>query len=162
MRRRRHLPEVVDKVVVPAGERRVGWAVTADGAAVLATDRHLLLPGVEPLPWWEVAQVTWARPHLTVTRVAPVVGAGRSLGLELAEDDGGFPDIVRARVTASIAWTSRVQLPSSAWVRVVGRRCPDQEALAWQLVFDRSEDHADPVALAQAREALLGAQRTVG
>ena len=43
--RRRTTPEVVTSVALDRGERRVAWALTTGGEAVIATDRALHLPG---------------------------------------------------------------------------------------------------------------------
>ncbi len=121
-----------------------------------------MLPGSEPLPWWQVARAGWERPRLAVTVVAPVDGTGHSVEVELAEDDGGLPDLIRTRVTASVAWSSKTRLSSAGTVRVVGRRRPDREALEWQLVYDREADRHDPASVAEAEQLLDNARRTIG
>ncbi len=156
------LPDPVRAVALEPGERRLAWAVTEDGAAVVATDERLHLPGGAAMPWWQVAKVVWERPALTVTQVAAVEGHGAVVQVRVAQEHGGLPDVLRTRVTASIAWSSRARLGGGGAVRVVGRRRPDREALEWQLVFDRDEDVADPAVRAEAEQLLDAARRTIG
>ena len=161
--RRRALPDAVRAVPLAAGERRLGWALTTGGDAVLATSAGLRLPGRPPLPWADVERATWRRPVLTVTRVAPVDGTGQRWQLELAGDDeGDLPDVVRTQVTASVAWSNHVRLTPAGGVRLVGRRRPGQESLDWQLVFDAGTDPDDPQLRAQADALVEDARRTIG
>ena len=155
------VPEVVRAVQLEPGERRVAWAVTNRGDAVVATDLGLLLPGQPRLDWADVERASWRRPVLAVTRVSPVDGAGERRELELA-DEGGLPDAVHTRVTASVAWSNHVRLSPAGGVRVVGRRRPGQELLDWQLVFDAGTDPDDPALRAQSEALVLDARRTIG
>lgn len=159
--RRAPLPQAVAAVPLDPGERRLGWALTAQGQAVVATSAGLRLPGEPVLPWADVERATWRRPTLTVTRVAPVDGAGPRWQLELVEE-GELPDVVRTRVTASVAWSNHVRLSPAGGVRLVGRRRPGQELLDWQLVFDAGTDPDDPSLQAQAQALVEDARRTIG
>ena len=47
-------------------------------------------------------------------------------------------------------------------MRIVGRRVPGAEDLAWQLVFDPGTDPSDPLVRAQAEHALQSARRAIG
>lgn len=159
--RRRSLPDAVRAVALDPGERRLGWAVTTSGEAVLATSSGLRLPGRPPLPWADVERATWRRPTLTVTRVAPVDGTGERWQLELAEEDE-LPDVVRTQVTGSVAWTNHVRLSPAGGVRLVGRRRPGQDLLDWQLVHDVGTDPDDPQVRAQGQALVEDARRTIG
>lgn len=159
--RRRAVPEAVRAVALDQGERRLGWAVTTTGEAVLATSHGLRLPGLPPLPWADVERATWRRPTLTVTRVAPVDGTGERWQLDL-EDEDELPDVVRTQVTDSVAWSNHVTLAPSGGVRLVGRRRPGRELLDWQLVHDRGTDPDDPQVRAQGLALLEDARRTIG
>ena len=159
--RRTRPPEGVRAVALEPGERRLAWALTPEGEPVLATDRALRLPGAEPLPWWEVEKATWARPLLTVLRVATVEGTGERRVVQL-ETEGDLPDAVRTSVTGSVGWSSHYRLRPAGGVRVVGRRKPCQDLLDWQLVFDAGTDLGAPEVRAQADELLLAARRTIG
>jgi hypothetical protein len=83
--------------------------------------------------------------------------------LQLRETgDDRLVDVVRAGVTTSVAWSTHVRLQPAGGVRVVGRRRPGRETFDWQLVYDPGTDLDDPVVRAQAEQAALRAQRTVG
>ena len=159
--RRKRVPAAVAAVVLEPGERRSAWALTSDGDAVVATDRGLRLPGAERLDWPDVERASWARPVLTVLRVAAVAGAGERRSVRL-EDEGDLPDVVRSAVTGSVGWSSHYRLGPAGGVRVVGRRRPGLDLLDWQLVYDAGTDLDDPDVQAQAAELLLVARRTVG
>ena len=158
---RRRVPDAVKDVALDGDERRLAWGLTEGGEPVVASDRGLHLPGVARLDWPDVERATWARPTLTVLMVAEVEGTGARHTVRLA-DEGDLPDAVRTAVTGSVGWSSHYRLRPSGGVRVVGRRRPGQDALAWQLVFDPGTDVADPLVRAQAEDLLLGARRTIG
>jgi hypothetical protein len=159
--RRTSVPAAVRAVSLDPLERRLAWGVTTSGEAVIATDRALHLPGQDPLPWWEVERASWQRPLLVVLRVAPVQGTGQSWTAELAEEHL-LAEVIRAQVTASVAWSNHLRLAPAGGVRLVGRRRPGQDALDWQLVFDAGTDPTDPALRAQAEAALTDARRTLG
>jgi len=159
--RRRPVPPEVKAVPVPPGERRVAWALTATGEPLVATDAALLLPVGVRLEWHRVERAGWRRPTLTVLEVAGVEGAGARHVVELA-DEGDLPEVVRTRVTASVAWSSHARLSPRGGVRIVGRRRAGLEVLEWQLVYDPGTDVTDPLVRAQAEEMLEGARRTIG
>ena len=158
---RRRVPEVVSAVPLDPGERRSAWGLTADGAPVVATDLGLRLPGAPRFDWHDVEKATWARPVLTVVRVAEIAGAGEHRSVRL-EQEGTLPDAVRSAVSGSVGWSSHYRLRPRGGVRVVGRRRPGQDLLDWQLVYDPGTDLDDPLVRAQADELLLTARRTVG
>ena len=161
--RRRTTPEAVKALDLRPGERRVAWALTPDGAAVVATSVGLRLPGRPLLEWEQVERATFAKPVLTVVELAEVEGAGarHDVALDL-EHDTDLPETVRARVAASVAWSSHTRLRPTGGVRIVGRRRPGLEVLDWQLVFDRDTDPHDPDVRAQAEQHLDAARRTIG
>lgn len=159
--RRRPVPPAVKALALPPGERRVAWALTTAGEPVVATDAALVLPAGVRLEWYRVERAGWQRPRLTVLEVAGVEGAGARHELELS-DEGDLPEVVRTRVTASVAWSSHSRLSPRGAVRVVGRRRPGLEVLEWQLVYDPSTDLSDPLVRAQAEELLEGARRSIG
>jgi hypothetical protein len=164
--RRRAVPDAVRAVVLPHGDRRLAWTTTTGDEPVVVTGRGLLLPGRELVRWNDVERVSWQRPDLTVVELqphaAPVSGAGRTTVLQLVEDDGGVPDLVRSGVTGSVAWSTHVRLAPAGGVRVVGRRRSGSDDLAWQTVFDPGTDVADPAVRAQAEALVARSRRTVG
>ena len=157
----RRVPEAVRAVELEPGERRSAWGLTPDGLPVVASDLGLRLPGHDLLLWADVERATWARPVLTVLRVAAYAGTGERWSVQL-EDEGSLPDAVRSAVTGSVGWSSHYRLRPRGGVRVVGRRKPGQDLLDWQLVYDAGTDPEDPLVRTQAEELLLTAQRTVG
>lgn len=149
-------------MALPAGERRAAWALTAAGEPVVATGSGLLLPRREGLLLWrEVEKAAWERPRLSVREVAEVEESGRLHVFEL-QDEAGLAELVRDRVTASVAWSTVARLTPGGSVRIVGRRVPGAEELAWQLVYAPGTDLGDPLVRAQAEHALRGARTTVG
>ena len=158
---RRRVPEVVAAVPLDPGERRSAWGLTSDGEPVVATDLGLRLPSAPRFDWHDVEKATWARPVLTVVRVAEVAGAGERRSVRL-EQEGTLPDAVRSAVSGSVGWSSHYRLRPRGGVRVVGRRRPGQDLLDWQLVYDPDTDLDDPLVRVQADELLLTARRTVG
>ena len=159
--RRRGAPDAVRALALDPGERRLAWGLTPAGEAVVATDLGLRLPGEPRLDWADVERATWRRPLLVVTRVAAVDGAGARWQVEL-EQEHELADVVRTRVTDSVAWSNHVKLRPAGGVRVVGRRRPGQELLDWQLVFDAGTDPDDPELRAQAELLVADARRTIG
>ncbi len=159
--RRRSVPATVKALRLPPGERRTTWGLTVDGEPVVATDVALVLPGDRRLEWSQVERATWQPPRLTVLEVAEVAGAGRRHVLDL-DDVGDLPQVVRARVTGSVAWSSHEKLTPAGGVRVVGRRVAGERTLRWQLVFDAGTDRDDPLVRAQADDLLEGARRSIG
>ena len=148
-------------VALDAGERRLAWGVTDDGAAVLATTAGLRLPGRGVLPWAEVERASWQRPELEVVQVSEVEGSGPRTRVVLA-DEHDLADAVRSQVVGSVAWSAVVKLATGGAVRVVGRRRPGRDDLQWQLVYQPGTDPQDPAVRAQAEAALLDARRTLG
>jgi hypothetical protein len=153
-------------VVPPAGDRRLGWALTSDGDPVVATATGLLLPGRDVVAWADVERVGWQRPVLTVVELVPsdprVSGQGRTTTLVLGDDEGGLPDVVHAAVTSSVAWSTHARLQPAGGVRVVGRRRPGAELLDWQAVYDAGTDVDDPQVRAQGEALVRRSARAIG
>lgn len=161
--RRTPLPAAVTAVALPSGERRVAWALTPAGEAVVATTTGLRLPDGTVLGWDGIERALWDKPVLRLIELTELEGSGARHEVTLDLDhDTDLPETVRARVSASVAWSSHVKLRPTGGVRVVGRRRPGMEVLDWQLVFDRETDPQDPAIRAQAEEHLLAARRTIG
>jgi hypothetical protein len=157
----RRTPQVVKDVVLPERERRLAWALTGDGAAVVATGQSLVLPDGTVLPWAGIEKAVWRKPVLTVTESAEVEGAGPAHALDLVEG-ADLAAEVYTRVTASVAWQKHEKLSPGGGVRLVGRRQPTGDDLAWQLVFDPGTDLTDPLVREQAQQLLSAARRSIG
>ena len=159
--RLQRVPDAVRKVVLPRGERRSAWALTDAGQPVVATDAALLLPGGARLAWERVERAAWDAPLLTLVEAAEVEGTGPRHAVRLPEPRD-LPEVVRTRVTATVAWSRHERLAPRGGVRLVGRRRPGSAVLDWQLVYDRDTDLADPLVRAQAEALLEAARRSVG
>lgn len=159
--RRHPVPEAVKAVSLPDHQRRLAWALTEDGAPVVAGDLVLVLPGGAVLPWHAIERVSWKRPDLLVVETAEVEGAGTHHHLRLV-GDGDLPEVVYTRVTGSVAFQTHEKLVPGGGVRLVGRRRPGRDDLLWQLVFDPGTDLSDPLVRAHADERLEMARRTIG
>lgn len=161
--RRSAVPDRVKAVKLPAGERRIAWAITADGRAAVASTRALYLPDGTVLGWDGIERALWDKPTLRLIELTELEGSGRRHELRLdLEHDTDLPETVRARVSASVAWSSHIKLQPGGGVRIVGRRRAGQEVLDWQLVFDRNTNPDDAALRAQAEQHLAAARRTIG
>jgi hypothetical protein len=142
-------------------ERIVAWASTSEGP-VVATNLGLWLPGrKDRLGWHQIHKAAWSAPVLTVVAAAEV-GAGDgflvmadepAVAVTLA-DPGDVPVEVRTRVNRSVAHTSHHELPGGGGVRVVARRAPGVNGVAWHVRYDDGTDGSDPE-VAEATAALL-------
>lgn len=161
--RRTPVPEAVKGVQLGSGERRIAWALTPEGEPVVAGSASLHLPGGTVLGWDGIERAQWESPVLRLIELTEQDRSGRrhEVRLDLTRVTE-LPQVVRARISASVAWSSHVKLRPSGGVRIVGRRRPGREVLDWQLVFDRDTDPHDPALRAQAEEHLLAARRTIG
>jgi hypothetical protein len=154
------LRRTVPAAVRAVPERRLAWAVTDDGTALVAAPTSLYV-GEQPLPWTSVERVSWQPPVLTVTEVAEVEGTGASHSWTVVEE-ARLAETVRERVTASIAWSDVRSLQPAGSVRLVGRRVPGQELLEWQTVWRAGTNPADPLLRAQVDAFLDGLRRSIG
>ncbi|MCU1589625.1 MAG: hypothetical protein JWP11_881 [Frankiales bacterium] len=157
------MPDAVKAVALGSGERRVAWGTTPDGQPVVASTRALYLPDGTTLAWDEIERAQWEKPTLRLVELTEREGSGRTHELDLDLDhDTDLPEVVRSRISASVAWTSHVKLKPAGGVRIVGRRRAGREVLDWQLVFDRDTDPDDPALRSQAEAHLETARRTIG
>jgi hypothetical protein len=154
------LRRTVPPAVRAVPERRLAWGVTDDGTALVAAPTSLYV-GEQPLPWTAVERVSWQPPVLTITEVAEVEGTGASRSWTLVEE-ARLAEIVRERVTASIAWSDVRSLQPAGAVRLVGRRMPGQEVLEWQTVWQAGTNPADPLLRAQVDAFLDGLRKSIG
>jgi hypothetical protein len=141
-------------------DRRLAWAVTEDGLALVASPTCLHV-GEEQIAWEQVEKVGWADPVLRITEIAEVEGTGTVHLWELAEDHH-LAENVRERVTASVAWSDLRALQPEGKVRLVGRRVPGEELLTWQVVWQAGTDPSDPFLRAQVEAHLDGLRKSIG
>lgn len=135
-------------------ERVLAWAWAATDGVVVVTTRGVWLPGRERLGWHEIHKAMWAGSRLTVTpslRVAD--GDGYTVMADDAPvvvgltDPDDVPAEVRDRVTRSVGYTAHHPLPVGG-VRVVARRVPGVDGLAWHVRYDDGTDAEDPEVVA--------------
>ena len=166
MRVRRSRPEVA----LPRGERLLAWCAAADGTVLAGSREALYLDAASTdsvrLPWEQVETASWDRDDdlLTITEVGEW-GRPRpehAYPITVEAEPERLLGLLRERVTASIVLQRHVPISGRRGVHVIGRRPPtgDHE-ITWLYEFDPRIDPADPVVLANAREALRAAQAGV-
>lgn len=158
----RRKPPAALRPSLERGERMLAWASTASEpvGAVVVTTLGIWLPGRERLGWHQIHKATWSGSRLTVVAAVPqgsadgytVMADDAPVVVQLA-DAGDVPEEVRQRVTRSVAFTAHHPLPGGG-VRVVARRVPGRDGLAWHVRYDEGTDAADP-AIAEATAELV-------
>jgi hypothetical protein len=156
--RRRRLP-----LDVGAGEKVLASAPVTDSDAVVAGTRDALyLP--ERVPWEQVASADWDQEESVLT-VVEVGSFGEPSPTHVVRLDGATTllQLVRERVTASIALQRHVTVSGRTGVRVVARRAPGGHgSLAWFVEYDDGLDPSDPRTEAVVSQALAAARNDVG
>jgi hypothetical protein len=155
---RRDVPEAVRSLAT--SERRLAWAVAESGEPLVATPVALHV-GDRALAWTQIARAEFQPPLLTVQEVDEVDGRGARHEIALAQDSG-LAQIVRAQVSASVAWTDVRRLDPRGKVRLVARRQPGTDALLWQTVWLEGTDPQDPALRAQADSLVAALRGTLG
>lgn len=152
---------------VAPGERLLAWATvphpTPSGPTVVGGTRAALyLP--RRVPWEQVASADWDHEESTL-RVREVRPFGEQSPVHVVRLDQAdrLLQLVRERVTASIAVQRHVAVQGRKGVRVLARRAPAAPGdLAWFVEYDDGLDPADPQVDAVVQEALALARRDVG
>ena len=152
------MPPAVKALAV--GERRLAWALAADGTPLVATPTALWA-GPARLAWTFVEKAQWQPPILTVHETSEIEGTGGARSWTLV-DDARLAETIRTCVTSSIAWSERRLVGPGAHVRLIGRRAPGRDQLIWQTVWDRPEDRAVAAYAAQAQDWVEDLSRTIG
>jgi hypothetical protein len=145
-------------------ERVLAWARVETGGAAVATNLGLYLPEHEPFGWHEIHKAVWTGRELTIIPGAVVeeyadyqVTADQPPVTVVVPDPGDLPQVVRARVTRSVSFSSHHLVPGGG-VRVVARRVPGLDGLSWAVRYDQgTEPHAPGVA--DATQQLVRAAR---
>ncbi|MCX6399486.1 MAG: hypothetical protein NTX33_06110 [Propionibacteriales bacterium] len=161
------LPSRRPVLEVAAGERLLAWASVpypnAGGpSSVGGTRDALYLP--ERLPWEQVASADWDQEESTL-RVVEVgqFGEPNPVHVIRLDDAGRLLQLVRERVTASIAVQRHVAVQGRRSVRVLARRAPGAHGeLHWFVEYDEGLDPSDPRVDAVVQEALAAARSDVG
>jgi hypothetical protein len=140
------------------GERLLAWSVLVGGGAAAATTLRLRIatPRGDTLvrPWVSVDHAVWDQDSRTL--VIWWVDSRRTTPLEIQDDIGRLPEVVRERVQSSVVLTASVPLPNGRAARVALRRGPGGELSAQALVPPGVKEDAPDVApvLARAVDAL--------
>jgi hypothetical protein len=142
--RRRKLPPA-KRPPLADDERVLAWAGATGDAVVVVTNMGLWLPGASGptrLGWHEIHKATWSGRALTVVPAHEVAEHETYTEMDDADrlsvtllDPDKVPEQVRARVTKSVAYTSRHALPGGGVV-VVARRVPGHDGLRWTVRYD--------------------------
>lgn len=139
-----------------------GERVLAASGEVGGTRDALYLP--HRLPWEQVAAADWDQDErtLTVTEVGRF-GEPRPVHVVRLDDAGRLLQLVRERVTASIALQRHVPVADRRSVRVLARQAPGHRGdLAWFVEYDAGLDPADPEVDAVVQAALASARADIG
>jgi hypothetical protein len=163
--RRPGLPaDVAARLDLSRGEHVIATARTMDGRWLIATSNSLLVTRedspTQRLDWRRIIEATWRQGVLQI--VTSTQGRPESFRWYLEDDPGLLPDAVHDRVTSSIVVNQHVRLRDRAGVRIIGRRVPDTDDLAWTLSFDRGLDPDDPQLRALADAELRELRQQLG
>ncbi|TNM41258.1 hypothetical protein FHP29_09700 [Nocardioides albidus] len=151
---------------VGPGERLLAWAELrhpGDGPAVVGGTRDALYVP-RRIPWEQVAGADWDQEE-SVLRVVEVARFGEPSPVHvlLLDDAARLLQLIRERVTASIAVQRHVAVSGRRSVRVLARRAPGTHGeLAWFVEYDDGLDPANPRVDAVVQEALATARADVG
>ncbi|HWJ08382.1 MAG TPA: hypothetical protein VNS46_03345 [Nocardioides sp.] len=148
---------------VGPGERVLASA-TAGSGEVGGTRDALYLPEAGRLPWEEIAAADWDPDErtLTVTETGRF-GEERAVHVLHLDDAGRLLQLVRERVTASIALQRHVPVAERRSVRILARQAPGRRGeLAWFVEYDAGLDPADPAVDAVVQAALAAARADIG
>jgi len=150
---------------VAPGERLLAWArVRRPGtgpATVGGTRDALYLP--QRIPWEQVASADWDHEE-SVLRVVEVAAFGDPSPLHVLrlDDADRLLQLVRERVTASIAVQRHLAVSGRRGVRILARRAPGSRGeLTWFVEYDDGLDPRDPQVDAVVQQALAAARADV-
>lgn len=151
---------------VGPGERVLAWAVVRTPGTgpghVAGTRDALYLP--TRVAWEQVASAEWDQEE-SALRVVEVGQFGHPAPRHVVrlDDADRLLQLVRERVTASIAVQRHVPVAGRREVRIVARRAPGVRGdLAWFVEYDQGLDPADPSVDAVVQRALAAARSDVG
>lgn len=144
-------------IEVAPGERLLAWA-----GAVGGTREALYLP--QRLAWEQVASADWDQDERTLT-VAEVGSFGQVRPVHVVHLDEAerLLQLIRERVTASIALQRHVPVRDRRSVRVIARQAPSRRGdLSWFIEYDDGLDPTDPAVEEVVRTALEAARADLG
>lgn len=149
-------------------DRVLAAAPTSDGAWLVGTRHALHVVGggraeTVSLRWERVLRADWDDESSTL-RIEEVTDYGEPVAAEsyVLHEAGLLLQLVRERVTASIALQRRVELGRRRGLTVMGRRAPGGDEVVWAFQLDPGVDPDDPAVRAAADTALREAQESLG
>jgi hypothetical protein len=120
----------------PGASRLLAWSVLVGGGAAAATvrDLRILTPRGEQVirTWDAVDHAVWDQDSAML--VIWWVDTRKTTPLEIQDDIGRLPEVVRERVQSSVVLTASVPMPRGKPARVALRRDPDGRLLAQSLL----------------------------
>lgn len=143
------------------GNRLLAWSSLVGGGVAAATrdDLRIVTPRGQKMirSWVEVDHAVWEQESAML--VVWWVDSRRTTPLEIQDDVGRLPEVVRERVQSSVVLTGSVALPGGRSGRVALRRAADGELSAQSLLPPGVRPDAPDVApLVQAAVDLLWAE----
>jgi hypothetical protein len=168
--RRVSLPKEVGDALdlngMAAGNRLLAWSSLVGGGAAAATiqDLRIITPRGKKIvrPWVEVDHAVWEQDSRML--VVWWVGSGRTTPLEIQDDVGRLPEVIRERVQASVVLQAPVALPGGRSGRVALRRATDGRLSAQSLLPPgiREDDPAVALVLQAVTDALWSEAGDIG
>jgi len=166
LRRKRLDPDLLAALNLQHGEHVLAWAEDAAGRPVVASETALHLQRTPPsytrLGWETIERASYKDGFLTVLLTDEPGSSGLRIPLG---DDKRLAIVVRDRVTASIVVDRFITLTDDMGFRVVGRRAPGSDHVAWRVERDAGLPDTEEIrlsidqALAEVR-AEVGAGRS--
>jgi len=149
----------------PGAAEGPGAAGAPEGAGAAGAG----VAGSTRLSWDEIHKAAWTGRELVIVPsevVASLEGyqvtADRPQLVHGLPDPGDVPVQIRARVTKSVAHTSRHGLPGGGSARVVARRRPGVDGVHWTVRLEDGADLDDPVVRELTKELVEAAAAEIG
>ncbi|MCD5311702.1 hypothetical protein [Kineosporia babensis] len=120
----------------PGTPRLLAWSILVGGGAAAATvrDLRIVTPRGETIvrSWDAVDQAVWDQDSQML--LVSWVGTRKNTPLEIQDDIGRLPEVVRERVQSSVVLAATVPMPRGKPARVALRRDPEGRLLAQSLL----------------------------
>jgi hypothetical protein len=136
-------------------DRVLAWSLLAGGGAAAATVDGLRIithrGKLISREWLEVDHAAWDQDSAMLA--VWWVGSRQTTPLEIVDDEGRLPEVVRERVQASVVLSTEVPLPGGRSGRVALRRGPDGRLVTQNILPPGVKPDAAGVAQRLARAA---------
>jgi hypothetical protein len=128
--------EAAEALGLSGSQRVLAWSLLAGGGAAAATVEGLriLTPRGKLIArdWLEVDHAAWDQDSAMLA--VWWVGSRQTTPLEIVDDEGRLPEVVRERVEASVVLSSDVPLPGGRSAKVALRRAADGSLVTQNLL----------------------------